>query len=81
MLSQRLMLSMDMDTTILDTVTLDTTTLDMATLDSQHTQDQLSLATLGQLSQDLLFQATPDQLFLVTQALEGLEVFGNSFHS
>merc|ERR1712058_161207 len=71
MLSQRLMLSMDMDTTILD----------MATLDSQHTQDQLSLATLGQLSQDLLFQATPDQLFLVTQALEGLEVFGKSFHS
>merc|ERR1712112_182120 len=76
MLSQRLMLSMDMDTTILDTVTLD-----MATLDSQHTQDQLSLATLGQLSQELLFQATPDQLFLVTQALEGLEVFGKSFPS
>merc|ERR1712098_621458 len=76
MLSQRLMLSMGMDTTILDTVTLD-----MATLDSQHTQDQLSLATQGQLSQDLLLQATPDHLFLVTQALEGLEVFGKSFHS
>merc|ERR1719147_196086 len=85
MLSQRLMLSMDMDTTTLDTATLDT-----ATLGSQPTPDQLllspelplqlfpdQLSLLSpesplQLSPDMLLQLFPDLSFLATPALEDL---------
>merc|ERR1712112_153845 len=58
MLSQRLMLSMDMDTT-----TLVTTTLDTATLGSQPTPDQLLL------SPELPLQLFPDQLSLLSPEL------------
>merc|ERR1719462_357466 len=60
MLSQRLMLSMDMDTTALDTATLVTATLDTATLGSQPTPDQLLL------SPELPLQLFPDQLSLLS---------------
>merc|ERR1712126_67723 len=63
MLSQRLMLSMDMDTTTLDTATLVTTTLDTATLGSQPTPDQLLL------SPELPLQLFPDQLSLLSPEL------------
>jgi len=69
--------------------------MDTTTLDFQPTPDQLSLATLGQLSPvmpDLLFQdqlfpaipdqsflATPDQLFLDTPALTELVVCGKMY--
>jgi len=63
MLSQRLMLSMDMDTTTLDTATLVTATLDTATLGSQPTPDQLLL------SPELPLQLFPDQLSLLSPEL------------
>merc|ERR1719516_267563 len=58
MLSQRLMLSMDMDTTTLVTATLDT-----ATLGSQPTPDQLLLYP------ELPLQLFPDQLSLLSPEL------------
>merc|ERR1719348_1843339 len=63
MLSQRLMLSMDMDTTTLDTATLVTATLDTATLGSQPTPDQLLL------SPELPLHLFPDQLSLLSPEL------------
>merc|ERR1712121_236703 len=84
-LSQRLMLMPFMESTHMDTTTLD----------FQPTPDQLSLATLGQLSpampdplfpdqlfpaiQDQSFLATPDQLFLDTPASTESVVCGKMY--
>merc|ERR1712243_327542 len=84
-LSQRLMLMPFMESTHMDTTTLD----------FQPTPDQLSLATLGQLSpampdplfpdqlfpaiQDQSFLATPDQLFLDTPASTDSVVCGKKY--
>merc|ERR1719348_805054 len=71
-LSQRLMLMPFMESTHMDTTTLD----------FQPTPDQLSLATLGQLSpaiQDQSFLATPDQLFLDTPASTESVVCGKKY--
>merc|ERR1712142_500838 len=74
---------------------MESTHMDTTTLDSQPTPDQLSLATLGQLSpampgllfrdqlfpaiQDQSFLATPDQLFLDTPALTESVVCGKKY--